>query len=59
MSIENGFDNEAIEKLKERGHRVTQDLSCFYGHGQIILRRSEGVLWGGTDPRGDGVVMGF
>jgi len=30
-----------------------------FGRGQIIARDERGVLWGGSDPRGDGCAIGF
>ena len=48
--------------VRRAGHEVRivggSDRSVF-GLGQIILRDSAGVLWGGSDPRGDGCALGF
>jgi gamma-glutamyltranspeptidase / glutathione hydrolase len=30
-----------------------------FGRGQIIRRHADGVLWGGSDPRADGQVVGW
>ena len=30
-----------------------------FGRGQIIARDERGVLWGGSDPRGDGCALGL
>lgn len=30
-----------------------------FGRGQIIRRHKDGVLWGGSDPRADGQVIGW
>jgi gamma-glutamyltranspeptidase/glutathione hydrolase len=49
--------------LQQMGHkvvRVDETLGrTLFGRGQIIARDDSGVLWGGTDPRGDGCAMGL
>lgn len=33
---------------------------ALFGKGQIIMRNPEtGVLWAGSDPRGDGCAVGY
>ena len=64
MALEEGFSEEAAEELEKRGHKVDADIKGFardlFGRGQIIQRNPQsGVLWGGTDPRADGAVLGW
>jgi gamma-glutamyltranspeptidase/glutathione hydrolase len=61
--LEEGVDGAAAAGLQERGHSV-QLRGGFgrlvFGKGQIIARDAgSGVLCGGSDPRGDGCVLGL
>jgi gamma-glutamyltranspeptidase/glutathione hydrolase len=61
VSIEAGFDFDLIARLAHLGHPVipvADHNRAIFGRGQIILRdRENGVLWGGSDPRADGLAM--
>ncbi|KAK9835342.1 hypothetical protein WJX81_003771 [Elliptochloris bilobata] len=62
--LEEGFSEEAVTGLRRRGHAVTADVGgharMVFGRGQIIRRDPRsGVLWGGSDPRSDGQVLGW
>lgn len=65
--LEDGISEEVARELQGMGHQVQrsgpswtfQDRDMF-GKGQIIRRDpATGVLWGGSDPRGDGLVISF
>jgi len=63
IALEDGIPTTALERLTDMGHRIHavagQDRALF-GRGQIILRdRATGVLCGGSDPRADGLALGF
>jgi gamma-glutamyltranspeptidase/glutathione hydrolase len=49
--------------LAARGHEVERvdgvNGRGLFGRGQIIARDEHGVLWGGSDPRGDGCALGL
>ncbi len=53
---EGRFPEEIIESLRERGHSVS-DRELTSGL-QAIRRLEDGTLFGGADPRREGVVMG-
>ena len=66
--MEAHYPPETVATLRQKGHdiRVMDAFSgCYgdrpFGRGQIILYTDESrtVLVGGTDPRGDGSVMGI
>lgn len=61
VSLESGINMEAMAKLAQMGHPViptTGHSRVIFGRGQIILRdRDTGNLWGGSDPRADGLAM--
>jgi gamma-glutamyltranspeptidase/glutathione hydrolase len=50
-----------MAELARMGHHVAPtggQERAFFGRGQVILRdRESGVLWGGSDPRADGLAM--
>ncbi|HRN49967.1 MAG TPA: gamma-glutamyltransferase family protein [Anaerolineales bacterium] len=61
VSIEEGVPAATQAQLAQMGHTVREVSGlprAVFGRGQIILREKEtGVLWGGSDPRADGVAM--
>lgn len=62
--LEEGIDPEVVQELQAMGHKVQAGVSgvdrSVFGRGQIILRdAASGVLWGGCDPRSDGIALGW
>jgi gamma-glutamyltranspeptidase/glutathione hydrolase len=59
LNLEPGFDPSEVAKLQAMGHRVAivEDL----GSSLQLIRRdpASGVLFGGSDPRRDGMAAGF
>ena len=68
FDMEDHFPPETIAALRQKGHRISL-MDAFsgsyydrpFGRGQIILCADESrkVLVGGTDPRGDGCILGI
>jgi gamma-glutamyltranspeptidase/glutathione hydrolase len=63
LALEEGIPVQTMARLAALGHPV-QPVSglgrSVFGSGQIILRDAEsGVLFGGSDPRKDGLVAAF
>jgi gamma-glutamyltranspeptidase/glutathione hydrolase len=61
--LEEGYSTKTMAHLAALGHSI-QPISGrgrgAFGRGQIILRNKEtGVLYGGSEPRGDGLVAAF
>jgi gamma-glutamyltranspeptidase/glutathione hydrolase len=61
VALEEGMPRSTMDALADMGHEVVavsgHDRAIF-GKGHVIQRdRSSGVLWGGSDPRGDGCAM--
>jgi len=57
-----GEGRGVVQRLEEMGHpvqRVGGMGRIMFGRGQIIARDEHGVLWGGSEPRGDGCAIGF
>ena len=58
LALEKTISLENFDKLEKLGHKVTYcDLP--HGGGQAIFLRDNGVLVGGSDPRKDGLALGF
>ncbi len=61
VSLEAGIPEAAVEALERMGHPVARlggQERALFGRGQIIYRDpGSGVLWGGSDPRADGLAM--
>ncbi len=63
IDLEEGIPADVVSSLAKMGHQV-KSVGGFgravFGRGQVILHdREEGVLWGGSDPRADGLAMGL
>lgn len=63
VAIEEGVPAETVAALAAAGHQVEVVRSwgrSVFGRGQVVWRdRQTGSLWGGTDPRGDGIAIGM
>ncbi|TVR24541.1 MAG: gamma-glutamyltransferase [Anaerolineaceae bacterium] len=62
LAIEDGFSFRTMARLAEMGHQIAPVSGrgrALFGSGQIIRRDSAGVLYGGSDPRKDGLVAAF
>ena len=60
LRVEPGVTDEAIEQLRRLGHRVERAGGGSMGGYQAIMIHPEtGMLHGGTDPRKDGLVIGY
>jgi gamma-glutamyltranspeptidase / glutathione hydrolase len=65
IELEDGIPESVLHELREMGHAVGAAIlqgwnRQLFGKAQIILRnRDTGVLWGGSDGRGDGCAMGY
>lgn len=63
LLLEEGIPVKTLAVLATKGHRVQPvvgQMRGVFGSGQIILRDPEtGVLFGGSDPRKDGLVAAY
>ncbi len=61
IALEEGIPQQTAEKLAKMGHEtimVSGYERAVFGRGHIIIRDKDSrVLWGGSDPRGDGCAM--
>ncbi|MEQ8674557.1 MAG: gamma-glutamyltransferase [Aggregatilineales bacterium] len=63
LAIEEGHDFKVLAKLAQLGHQIRPVSGAsrnMFGSGQIIRRDADsGVLFGGSDPRKDGLVAAY
>jgi len=52
-----GWAPDVIAALQRRGHKTV--LRGFMGEAQGIQLTTTGLLWGASDPRGDGLALGY
>ncbi|MEZ5714642.1 MAG: gamma-glutamyltransferase family protein [Paracoccaceae bacterium] len=58
MNVERGYSDAVRAELAEMGHDVVIPDGPL-GGGQAIVLRADGVLEGGSDPRKDGIALGY
>ena len=59
LQVESGVPEGARAGLVERGHTVTVSVGAFGGFQGIMVDPRTGVLMGGSDPRKDGLAIGW
>jgi gamma-glutamyltranspeptidase/glutathione hydrolase len=59
VEVEAGIDAASREALRERGHAVRSSASPLGGGQMIVIDRKTGFLVGGSDPRKDGLALGW
>ena len=59
LKVENSFSKNSIQNLSNLGHEI-EIVNEGIGGGQgIMIDRKEGILIGGSDPRKDGLAIGY
>ncbi len=56
--LERGIAPEIVEELRERGHDVKLADKTMFGKGQMILKNN-GIFVAGSEPRADGLALGY
>jgi gamma-glutamyltranspeptidase / glutathione hydrolase len=59
LQVESAISDAVREGLSRRGHQVTQAIGAFGGFQGILIDPRTGVLMGGSDPRKDGLAIGY
>ena len=59
LNVEKSLDTKIIEKLISIGHNVSIAENGIGGGQCIKIDRDNGILIGGSDPRKDGMAIGF
>jgi len=59
LQVESAISAAAREGLIRRGHKVAEAFGAFGGFQGILIDPKTGVLMGGSDPRKDGLAIGY
>lgn len=59
VSLESGIEQEARRELIERGHRILEQSDVFGGFQGILRDPATGAYHAGSDPRKDGLAIGY
>ncbi len=59
VALESAISPEARFGLDARGHRLISSIGAFGGFQGILIDQRSGVLMGGSDPRKDGLAIGY
>ena len=58
VEVERGIPKSTVEKLTAMGHQITA-ADRPHGGGQAIWINPNGILTGGSEPRKDGIALGY
>jgi gamma-glutamyltranspeptidase/glutathione hydrolase len=59
LQVESAISTAARDGLIRRGHKVVEAIGAFGGFQGILIDPRTGVLMGGSDPRKDGLAIGY
>lgn len=59
LAIERGYPSNVRTELAAMGHKVTEPDGPLGGAQTILIDRENGVLQGASDPRKDGIALGY
>ena len=59
VQVESGITDDALEELRQRGHKVVRAKGPFGGYQGILIDWQRGVLHGATESRKDGTAVGY
>jgi gamma-glutamyltranspeptidase / glutathione hydrolase len=59
LQVERGVPAATVEALRKLGHRVVPSAKPLGGGQMIMVDHARGVLIGGSDPRKDGIALGY
>jgi gamma-glutamyltranspeptidase/glutathione hydrolase len=59
LALESAISPEARFGLSQRGHSIVTQIGMFGGFQGILFDQLRGVMMGGSDPRKDGLAIGY
>ena len=57
--LESSMPAKVAEGLKAKGHRIAGSDTSYGGYQAIRIDHENGTLHGGSEPRKDGLAMGY
>jgi gamma-glutamyltranspeptidase/glutathione hydrolase len=59
VNLESGFSYETIRYLMSKGHEIKFSKGGFGGYQAILYDEDEGVYYGASESRKDGMAIGY
>ena len=59
LALESAINGNVRFGLSRKGHRIINSFDAFGGYQGILIDPDTGVLMGGSDPRKDGLALGW
>ncbi|MBN1344426.1 MAG: gamma-glutamyltransferase [Phycisphaerae bacterium] len=59
VHLERGIPEEVADGLAAKGHRIAKSSTSYGGYQAIRIDLDRGLLYGGSEPRKDGLAMGY
>jgi gamma-glutamyltranspeptidase/glutathione hydrolase len=59
LQLERGIPEDVAQDLAQRGHKIVRPLKPLGGAQAIWIDHDKGTLTGGSDPRKDGMALGY
>jgi gamma-glutamyltranspeptidase/glutathione hydrolase len=57
--LESAFEAAVVDSLRRKGHKIGRAIDVWGGYQGILIDPDTGVLMGGSDPRKDGLAIGW
>lgn len=59
VALESAISGNVRYLLSQKGHRIIDQFDAFGGYQGVRIDPRTGALWGGSDPRKDGLAIGW
>jgi gamma-glutamyltranspeptidase/glutathione hydrolase len=59
VAVETGFDPQVLQELASLGHRLARAPGAYGGYQAIQVDPQSGAYAGASDPRKDGLAVGY
>jgi gamma-glutamyltranspeptidase / glutathione hydrolase len=59
VHLETGFEYEVVRELMKKGHKIAYSLGSYGGYQAILYDEKEGVYYGASESRKDGMAAGY